>query len=148
MKQFKNYKEAIDAVYPDVMGDDGFLEPDEDGLDILRYVDENKLSQIFTESNTLEEFKTNTKQALKEEEIKSQKEWQEQQDQYWQEQFEEQEKTDEIYAKYTVDGDIRNIKPEWFADSKNSGWSFKNMASKNNDFDDDFDLDDDCDFEL
>lgn len=119
LHQFKNYKEAIDAAYPDIMGDDGFLEPDEDGMDVLRYVDEDKLSQIFTESNTLDEFKTNTKQAVKDEEIRREKEWQEQQDQYWQEQFEEQEKTDEIYAKSTVDGDIRNIKPEWFADSKN-----------------------------
>lgn len=119
LNQFKNYKEAMEAAYPDVTGDDGFLEPDEEGLDVLRYVDENKLSQIFTESNTLDEFKTNTKQALKEEAIKSQKELEEQQDQYWQEQFEEQEKTDEIYAKYAVDGDIWNIKPEWFADSKN-----------------------------
>ena len=119
LNQFKSYKEAMEAAYPDVTGDDGFLEPDEEGLDVLRYVDENKLSQIFTESNTLDEFKTNTKQALKEEEIKSQKELQEQQDQYWQEQFEEQEKTDDIYAKYAVDGDIWNIKPEWFADSKN-----------------------------
>lgn len=119
LNQFKNYKEAMEAAYPDVAGADGFLEPDEEGLDVLRYVDENKLSQIFTESNTLDEFKTNTKQAFKEEEIKSQKEWQEQQDQYWQEQFEEQEKTDEIYAKYAVDGDIWNIKPEWFSNSKN-----------------------------
>jgi len=119
LNQFKSYKEAMEAAYPDVTGDDGFLEPDEEGLDVLRYVDENKLSQIFTESNTLDEFKTNTKQALKEEEIKSQKELQEQQDQYWQEQFEEQEKTDDIYAKYAVDGDIWNIKPEWFGDSKN-----------------------------
>lgn len=112
LNQFKNYKEAIEAAYPDVMGEDGFLEPDFDGMDVLKYVDENKLSQIFRESNTLEEFKTNTKHVLEEEKIKSQKEWQEQQNQYWQEQFEEQEKMDEVYVNATVDGNIWNLKSE------------------------------------
>lgn len=100
MNQFKNYKEAIDAAYPKVMGYDDFLEPYFDGIPILRHIDKEKLNQLFAESNTLAEFKTNIEQALKEEE-------------------KEQQQADEIYAKYTVDGDIWNIKSEWFSCSKN-----------------------------
>ncbi|MFD2253994.1 hypothetical protein ACFSJM_06510 [Lactococcus formosensis subsp. bovis] len=100
MDQFKNYKEAIDAAFPKVMGYDDFLEPYFDGIPILRQIDIYKLNQIFSESNTLAEFKTKIEQALEEVE-------------------KGQQLADEIYVKYTVDGDICNIKSEWFSDSEN-----------------------------
>lgn len=154
MVQFKNYREAIYAAYPDLIGDSGFLEANHERIMILRNVENDKLNKIFSESTTLAEFKTHTMQALDEEE-------------------KEQYMADEIYAKYTVDGDICNIKEEYFTeylpnlkkseapenvlsyDNKNHGTSekliqgrgFENMTSKNNDFDDDFDLDDDWDLE-
>ncbi|USI66499.1 MULTISPECIES: hypothetical protein [Lactococcus] len=109
--QFKNYKLAIDTAFPKVMGYDGFLEPYFDGIPILRQIDEYKLNQMFSESNTLAEFKTKIEQALEEEE-------------------KEQQLADEIYAKYTVDGDICNIKPEWFSDSKDKEILKKNTSEE------------------
>ncbi|QLF89383.1 ArdC-like ssDNA-binding domain-containing protein [Lactococcus lactis] len=112
LNHFDNYKQAIEAAYPDIIGEDGFAEPDFEGLDILRDVDEKKLIQIFSDSHSLPEFKALTHQAhlaTVEEEKRKQEEWREQQ---LQEQFEEQEKMDEVYASATVDGDIWNLKTE------------------------------------
>lgn len=112
LNHFDNYKQAIEAAYPDIIGEDGFAEPDFEGLDILRDVDEKKLIQIFSDSHSLPEFKALTHQAhlaTVEEEKRKQEEWREQQ---LQEQFEEQEKMDEVYASATVDGDIWNLKAE------------------------------------
>ena len=111
-KQFENYKQAIEAAFPDIIGEDGFLKPDFEGLDILRDVDEKQLIQIFSDAHSLPEFKTLVQQAhlaAIEEEKRQQEAWKEQQ---LQEQFEEQEKMDEVYANATVDGDIWNLKPE------------------------------------
>lgn len=112
LNHFDNYKQAIEAAYPDIIGEDGFAEPDFEGLDILRDVDEKTLIQIFSDSHSLPEFKALTHQAhlaTVEEEKRKQEEWREQQ---LQEQFEEQEKMDEVYASATVDGDIWNLKTE------------------------------------
>lgn len=113
LNHFDNYKQAVEAAYPDIIGEDGFAEPDFEGLDILRDVDEKKMIQIFSDAHSLPEFKALTQQAhlasVKEQERK-QEEWREQQ---LQEQFEEQEKMDEVYAKATVDGDIRNLKADY-----------------------------------
>lgn len=112
LNHFDNYKQAIEAAYPDIIGEDGFAEPDFEGLDILRDVDEKTLIQIFSDSHSLPEFKALTHKAhlaTVEEEKRKQEEWREQQ---LQEQFEEQEKMDEVYASATVDGDIWNLKTE------------------------------------
>lgn len=112
LNQFDNYKQAIEAAYPDIIGEEGFAEPDFEGLDILRDVDEKKLIQIFSDAHSLPEFKTLTHQAhlvTVEEEKRKQEEWREQQ---LQKQFEEQEKMDEVYASATVDGNIWNLKTE------------------------------------
>jgi len=112
INQFENYKQAIEAAYPDIIGEDGFAEPDFEGLDILREVNEKKLIQIFSDAHSLPEFKVLTQQVYLvtiEEEKRKQEEWGEQQ---LQEQFEEQEKMDEVYANMTVDGNIWNLKTE------------------------------------
>lgn len=62
--QFKKYKLAIDTAFPKVMGFDGFLETYFDGIPILRLIDEYKLNQMFSESNTLAVFKAKIEQAL------------------------------------------------------------------------------------
>lgn len=112
LNHFDNYKQAIEAAYPDIIGEDGFAEPDFEGLDILSDVDEKKLIQIFSDAHSLPEFKTLTHQAhivTVEEEKRKQEEWRGQQ---LQEQFEEQEKMDEVYASATADGNIWNLKTE------------------------------------